>query len=278
MFTFWEKLEDSRRVSDSGRRIEIHYFGQGTEDYFTILGRIALDTPTELSGVPRANIEFDPVEDIGDLWDIVVTYQVGGGGGSGGTPTDIGDERESFSTRGNKIRIFQAAEHIADYANTDVGQEPPSFDGAINVTNEGVEGVEIDHPGFVFQIRQIVAIEQVTQAYRRNLLAATHKVNSSPWRGFQPGELRFLGAEASQRDAESFELIFDFMALENESDIDLGDLAGITVDGHDYLWARYEAIVDESADPPLKRQKVVSAHVERVYKRVDFAQLLGLSP
>lgn len=272
---FWEKPE-SGKLSDTGRRIELLFGLSGTTDKFVALAHAIQNTDSDIQTIPRADVQCEVVDGHDDLWDITVIYQIGGGSGSGPVPTEIGDERESFSTRGNRVRITQALEHIADYGNADEGEAVPNHLGAINVTPDRIEGVEVDIPGWTFQIRTIVAASTMTQAYRRNLARSTHRVNSQRWRGYEPGELRLVDVRGSQRDEESFDLEFDFLAIENVEDDTVGDIEGIEKQGHHYAWAEHEKEVDESTDPPTVREKLIAVHIERVYKEIDFNVTLGL--
>jgi hypothetical protein len=275
MLDLWE-LPHSGIVSDSGQRLEILYGLKGTTDKFQALSHIANNTDQEIAGIPRAAINAEIPEGFVDVWEVSVVYQTGGGSSSGPNPTEIGEERVSFSTRPNRVRLYQAKEHIADYANVDEGESIPNYEGAINVTPERIEGVEVDVAGFVYQVRKIMADDQITQLFIRNSFLSTSRVNAATWRGFRAGELRLVAVDAQQRDSESWEVTWEFLAEENLQDITIGDIEGVAKLGHEYAWVRHREIVDDTTDPPRVRTEVESVHIERVYDTIDFNVSLGL--
>lgn len=272
----WES-PSSGKISNAGKRIELIFFLTGTDDKWIAFAHVLANTEDVLGGLPRDDFQLEVREGHTDLWDISVIYATGNGSGSTDS-VEIGQETISFTTRGDAIRIFQAGEHIADYGQVeDLGLTPPNHKGAINVTTERVEGIEIDNAGFVMQITRIVADSEFTPQYNRALFLATNKVNSSTWRGFEPGELRLLGVDVNQRDSESWTVTFEFLGIQNIIDGQVGELTGIIKEGHHYAWSEHEDFVDESVEPPRKRKKLIAVHVERVYDYIDFAQHLGLN-
>ncbi|MBL8747065.1 MAG: hypothetical protein JNK58_12015, partial [Phycisphaerae bacterium] len=106
------------------------------------------------------------------------------------------------------------------------------------------------------------------------LFALTGKVNSDPFREFQAGEVLFLGASGSKREAsggEDWEITFRFAASPNRTGIVVGPITGISKKGWEYLWVRYEDAEDAAAQAIVKRP--VGAYVERVYSEGAFSGL-----
>lgn len=275
MIQFWE-TPDSGAIDQTGQRIEQRYTLSGTSDKFAALAHVAINTAPEISGIPRTNIRLRVFSGHDDLWDVTVEYAIGSTSSPGGpNPTQIGEERESFSTRGDRTRVTQALSHVADFPPSTEENPVRNHEGAINVTPDRIEGVEIDNAGFSFQIRKIIAADEMTQGYRQALFRASNRVNNTVWRGFQPGELRLVYVDASQRDTESWELVFQFQAIENIENATIGSISGIAKKGHEYLWAEFETVVGTVAGVKTTRQKLQAVHVERVYDEIDF-QTLGL--
>lgn len=276
MIKFWE-LPDSGGFSSNGQEFELKFALTGTSDRLEALAHIVMNTEPEIDSIPRVDMSAEPVDGFNELWTVTIEYAVGGGSTGNLPESDIGEERMRFSTKGGTKRIFQAANHIADYANTDIGVDPPNHEGAINVTTEGIEGIEIDDTGFGFQITKIVAFVDFTRVYTQMLYYATNKVNSSSWRDYEPGELRIVDISADQRDAESFSVVFEFLAIPNVVDQTIGDITGIAKLGHELAWAEHAKLVDETTDPPTIRQKIKAVHIEETYGYFDF-NALGLAP
>jgi hypothetical protein len=102
----------------------------------------------------------------------------------------------------------------------------------------------------------------------------TGKVNGSSFRGFNPGEVLFLGASGSWRDSRDdtpWEVTFHFAAQANRYNIRVGNMTGITKQGWDYMWVRYKAEDHEGAGTRIKRP--VGVYIEQVYEVADFSGL-----
>ena len=267
----WEAPESGRtQNTSSGRRVEKIFTLKGTTDRLLAEGYVLLNTDDELENLPRQNIDLTPYKG-SDLWKVILNYGAGSSSGGPIEPSDIGDERASFSTRGNRVLVTQAKRHIEDYG---IGEtEPPNHNGAINVTEDGPQGVEIDQAAFTFEVRKVVAASDMDAAYSRALLDLTNKTNNAVWRGYQPGELRFLGCDGTQRDSESWDLTFSFLGSPNLQNQTVDEVQGIDQKGHEYAWGTYETVVDDSVTPPVKVKKLIAIHIEELYGSGDFNRL-----
>ncbi|MCA9080847.1 MAG: hypothetical protein KDA58_09825, partial [Planctomycetaceae bacterium] len=134
-----------------------------------------------------------------------------------------------------------------------------------------VEGLDIAVPIYSFAETHYLTNAQVTPAYKSLLFQLTGSVNQSPFRGFAPGEVLFLGASGSLRQPDLWELAFRFAASPNASGLTIGEITGIEKEGWDYLWVRYQETTDETAQALVQRPAAV--YVERVYPRQEFSQL-----
>ena len=140
---------------------------------------------------------------------------------------------------------------------------------------DGVEGVDIAVPVFNFTETHYKPDEEITGAYKGILFNLTGKVNSDTFKGFQPGEVLFLGATGSKRtqlgeDAD-WEITYRFAGSPNVSGLTIGPITGITKKGWEYLWVRYADQEDTAAKAIVKRP--IAAYIERVYDDGSFAGL-----
>jgi hypothetical protein len=99
---------------------------------------------------------------------------------------------------------------------------------------------------------------------------------SGAFKGFQPGEVLFLGASGARRGTDpddDWEITFRFAppASPNATGISVGDISGISKKGWEYLWVRYADQEDTGSHAIVKRP--VAAYVERVYESGSFAAL-----
>jgi len=86
------------------------------------------------------------------------------------------------------------------------------------------------------------------------------------------GECQFLGLKfTGQRFDTNIEICYEFMAAPNVTSLTVGDITGIAKNGFDYLWTRYDEVVDATANRLVRRPTAV--YVEQVFNSGDFSVL-----
>jgi hypothetical protein len=255
------------RTSSAGRgpATELLYWIQGTSDDLEALAALADEAPLFHGQLPRYQVR---VEESGpDLYDGTVIYQID----PSTDPPNTGESVFSFETGGGSAHITQSLQTIASYAPP--GKSAPNFKGAIGVTADSVEGVEIVVPVYQFAETHYVPDNQVTNQYKAILFNLTGRVNDAAFMGFAAGEVLFLGVSGSKRGQGDWELAFRFAAKPNRENLSVGDITGIDKKGWEYLWVRYAEEEDSAAGAIVKRP--IAVYVEQVYEPGDFS-LLGL--
>lgn len=187
---------------------------------------------------------------------------------------DVGELSFSFDTAGATINVKAGIGHVASYTKGVAGADPNGniFKGAINVKSDGtVEGTDIVIPALklTYTLKHPAGI--VTEYQSKVLASITGTVNLTPWRAFQAGELLFLGASGSDGSESEATLSYQFVASQNVTNYSVGEISNIAKFGHDIAWVEFENVVQNGQ--AAKQPKRV--HVEMVYKRVDFASVLG---
>jgi hypothetical protein len=191
----------------------------------------------------------------------------------GRTNPAVGSVRFSFTTTGGTFHIQASRQTVGIYSTT---TSPENFGQLINVRRNqdqwDVQGADIVIPALkmTYVVRQPAGF--VDENFARLMASITGTVNAAAWRGFQPGEVLFLGAEGSQGTDAETEVTYHFAAEKNLSGLVIGAISGIQKDGHDLLWLTWEDEVTPEGLPALKPRTV---YVERVYERVNFAALFG---
>jgi len=218
-------------------------------------------TPATHAGLPRKSIEI--AERVNEhTWKVTVRYESPDSGSPGDEPVF------SFDTGGGNQHITQSLATVNRY-----GANAPDFKGAIGVTADAVEGVDITLPVYSFSETHYLADSVVTNPYKGILFMLTGRVNVAAFRGFQPGECLFLGASGSKRGTEKWEISFKFASSPNRAGITVGGIGGISKKGWEYMWVRYADTEDAGAKAIVK--KPVAVYVEKVYEDGDFS-LLGI--
>lgn len=195
-------------------------------------------------------------------------------GVSGATPLNL---EYSFSTANGTKRIYAALEHVASHGRLGAGgvgpeQPAPDHRGLINVTENGVEGVDIIAPGAQFTISKKLRL--ITWGYFKRLLATTARTNDKVWGPFAIDECLCMGATGRYTNSDdqfpwALDVAFGFEPT-NEAAITIGDCIVPAGEKHGwyYMWTEFEPQDDEDNKFLVKRPLAV--HIERVYDRANF--------
>lgn len=210
-----------------------------------------------------------------DAWQVTINYEKNGADDDS-QPNPLRRSR-SFDTSGGSQHKTQAYS-VGSGTTLDFEYRYPSsatnMSGAIGVDDNGVQGVDVVVPALTWTETYDVPSTYVTSYYIRNVARLTGKVNNFSFRGFEAGEVLFLGASGSQEwDQEKgdgpWTLSFKFSASENQTGITIGSIGGIQKKGWHYLWVRYEPKVESNS--LLQQPKAV--YVSKVYQDGNFSGL-----
>jgi len=185
---------------------------------------------------------------------------------------EIGESSYSFDTSGGTAHVQTS---LATLSATPAPGMPaaPNFQGAIGVTDDGVEGVDIAAPAFTFEETHYFAAAYVTAAYKLSLFNLTGSWNSAPFKGFATGECMFLGASGSLKDHTMWELNYRFSAQPNRTAFAFGPITVPLKRGWDYVWGRYREVEDAPSGHLARRP--IAAYVEQVSPSGNLA-LIGI--
>jgi hypothetical protein len=268
--SFTEKYE-SRKITTNAagnaESAEFIYALRGVADEGSARILAGSSTPSTYGDLVRKNISLDPVHiDTANLgaciWEVTVQYGVK-------EEPETGDPAQfSFDTGGGTQHITQAIQTISRHAASGTA---PDFKGAIGVTHDNVEGVDITVPVYNFSETHYLADATVTLSYRGTLFNLTGKVNNGSFKGLAAGECLFLGASGSKRGEDDWEITYRFAASPNRSGISVGPITVASKKGWEYLWVRYADEEDAGSNTLVK--KPIAAYVERVYEEGNFAAL-----
>lgn len=268
-----------RRVQTGPRRSVERMFivGGGDETTTEAQVRVAVEAEAEASitdtdGTVMPLYEISAEEVGNGTWHATVTY----------APPEVQSNSEP-PTGAQIIRFTMGGgtQHITQSLQTVLGlpvnqRDPvPGFGGAIGVTDNGVEGVEIGAPAFEFEVDLFVPNAQMTTQYSRDLEDLQYHVNEQPIAighlTFAKGELLFRRAVGAQRDAVGdWELTFQFTSSRNVEGAEIAGVPGITKEGHHYAWVLYR---DEDDGSGLIVRKPQAVYIERVYEYGDLNKL-----
>ena len=248
----------SANVGVDDPAIDLAYWVKGSDDDAAIRAAVQSSVPAYHAGLPFQNCHIKPLGN--QLWEAVARY-------GKKEPKETGQSSFSFDTGGGSQHISQSLATIGSHAPP--GKTAPDFKGAIGCTTDAVEGTDITVPVYSFTETHYLPIATVTAAYKAALFRLTGRTNDDTFRGFEAGEVLFLGASGSQRGYEDWEVTFRFAASPNVTGLAVGDITDIDKRGWEYLWVRY---ADAESEDVLVKQPI-AVYVEQVYEEGDYAHL-----
>lgn len=223
-----------------------------------------------------------------DAWLVTVNYEKLGADDA--TQTGPLKRARSFDTTGGTQTVTQsrggeAGESVYGPNGLLAGQNKPSMNGAVNVDDRGVNGVDIVVPQFTWTESYDVPSSYVTYAYVRAIHLLTGTVNLAAFRGFLKNEVLFLGMTGQQEwDAQRgdgpFSLSYRFSATPNRGSDALpaslpaepiGDITTYNKYGHDFLWVKYASQDDQNNNVIIRKPLFV--YVNKVYPDGDFSKI-----
>jgi len=249
--------------ADNGS-ISSDYFITGTSDEFVAYAALNAATAAAFGGFVKDGVTIDRRLDA-TSWAGSVSW------GPFETKA-VGDSSFSFDTGGGSAHV---ATSLATVSATKAAGMPaaPNFRGAIGVTDDGVEGVDITAPAYNFQETHFFDVAYVTAAYKITLFTLTGAWNAGVYKGFAIGECMFAGASGSLKDHSMWEITYKFVCLPNIVNLAVGPITVPLKRGHDHVWLRYREVEDAAAGH-LGRQPI-AAYVEQVSPSGNLA-LLGI--
>ena len=257
--TVEEKWDSRETTLGEDSQVELRWVIGGTDDDVAAHAALLATSPVSYGGLIRQTSHIERIAEFG--WEGTVRY---------GTtePPETGDSSFSFDTGGGSQHITQTLQTVGSYA---AAGTPPDFKGAIGVTADAVEGVDVTVPVYNFSETHYLDAALVTPAYKATLFYLTGTVNNGLFKGFAQGEVLFQGASGSKRGTEDWEISFKFAGSPNATGLTVGDITGIAKKGWEYLWVRYRDEEDTTAKALVKRP--VAVYVEQVYPYGDFSGL-----
>ena len=260
-------LERNETGEDSpNSSVTLTFHAVGSDNYDDVVAAIPGSViPIAFSGLPRQGIEREYVG--GGHWYLNARYSAQP---QQQTPLQYGDpERITWDTTGGTTVRRTHATLVNSYAAFGFA---PNNGTAINVTSDGVEGVDIEVGGGLMTIESVITNAQATQEFGRRLLAWSKKyTNNATYRGFAAGEVRFMGGRMVERSDGYWELTRVFEVAENVTGQSFAGVTGIDKKGHEYVWALTQRIEDTVAKTVVV--DTISVQVHEVYPPADFSLL-----
>ena len=254
---------------------EIPYLVRGAADEDAAVRAALAQSPDSHGGLTSKSAAVR--ERLGDdSWEVAVRYASASAASTRERVADSSGSRWTYSTTGATQHIDTPLKSIRIVKNQNVS-ETVDHPGCIEPDEDGrPRGVDIPAPVLRVSEHRVLRDSRMTDARRLRLAEFVGSINLRPYGGFRPGELRYDGAEFSDRLDDEGKVVWDvtlnFSYQPTQTEIDCGDDVIVPAKaGWDYLWKQIQSV---TRDGKVHR-RVYAAFVDRIYRTEDFGRLLG---
>ena len=262
--------EHPKAIDKNGKytSIEVQYLVFGVKSEEEALGAVYGEAPAESKGLPLESIEIDTRE-TDDTFRVNAIYrEEDDTADEPGNDDDDETPTESFDCGGGVKHLLYSYAQKKVYGDKDAG-------GAIGWNGKSGDDCEIagvDVP--TAQLRETytkqMRIGKLTTAFKRKVAALVGKVNSGSFKGWNAGEVMFLGMSYSTpaKKAKKVTVSFNFAIQPNETGVKVAGKS-VSKKGFEYVWAISKTVAS-SGSPKLE---VEGIYVDQVCEYASFSGL-----
>ncbi|PVY38595.1 hypothetical protein [Victivallis vadensis] len=254
--------------SNSNSTATVTYIVEGTEDDITACTSAYEFAPDEFSEIPKksASVAERLTE---NAWKIEVNYGSESKSSSGESGSEDDEATMNFDCSAGTKHMTQAIEQTCVYAGSGESKDSSDEASAVPIGWNGKDGSESEAAGVDVSIGELretytktMSKSKVTgTSWKRKVAELVGKVNSGSFKGWNAGEVMFLGCSysAPSKGSKKVSVSFHFAIRLNESKATVAGQNIGSKKGFEYLWALTD---DEVRDGERKRK------VRKIYKAV----------
>lgn len=278
----------SKALDKNGNPVsaEIHYLVFGVPDEDTALQEVYAYVPKSIKGMELDRVEIDDRAD-DTTFKVNVTYEKNS---SSATSDDEKDEEPtvSFDCGGGTRQVTTAIQQIriyskrhADKGLNKIETNPNRTDAGLDVnwngktgTDSEVKGVSVPTAKLRETYTKIMRPSKLTTSFKRKVANLTGCVNKTAWKGWEKGEVMFMGCSytAPASGSDKVTVTFNFEIQTNDKNYALPNGQRYpNKRGFDYVWAVTNSVVEEDYKYP--RNQIKEIYVAQVCKYRDFSEL-----
>ena len=254
------------RDSSTCTSAEIKYHVYGMTSKAEAIAAIYEARPSAYGTLSYSNIRLDSIDGNGNA-EFSVVY--GGSSSSGYAYSEDDEPVLNFDCSGGTRHVNYAISQRCAFGDLDAG-------GAIGwngKTGSDMEITGVDVP--TGQMREtytrLVSTGRLTTNYKRRLSRLVGKVNSSKFKGWDHGEVMFLGASFSAPTTGNSKVVvsYNFAIQENESKSYINGIYSGIKRGWEYIWAISTSVVSGTSPAAAIR----AVYIAQVAEYGDFSDL-----
>lgn len=254
--------------SNSNSTATVTYIVEGTKDDITACTSAYEFAPDEFSEIPKksASVAERLTE---NAWKIEVNYGSESKSSSGDSGSEDDEATMNFDCSAGTKHMTQAIEQTCVYAGSGESKDSSDEASAVPIGWNGKDGSESEAAGVDVSIGELretytktMSKSKVTgTSWKRKVAELVGKVNSGSFKGWNAGEVMFLGCSysAPSKGSKKVSVSFHFAIRLNESKATVAGQNIGSKKGFEYLWALTD---DEVRDGERKRK------VRKIYKAV----------
>lgn len=250
------KYDAFSKSSGDSQEVSLYYKIAGLEDVNEATALLESTMPTRLGPLYPHHAKVSPVAD--NIWDGEAIYS---------SAKPLSQPIYSIEIGVSTSRFTNSLMTVGSYSN---GDPIPDFNGAIGVTKDGIEGVDVNVPTFAWNERHLLPDSQINMAYLQVIYNAIAKMNIDPFRIFDVGEALLIGCTMNQsQELPGWEANFRWIGSVNATNFQVGPITVAEKYGHDYLWTYYRSSTNNGNTVQIP----YAVFVERVYQFTDLSAL-----
>ncbi len=283
--------KSSRTVERDNGKYEsavFEYNIKGTSSETDAITQLENQIESSYQGLTSRKVSLSPVtvdilKPLNCLWLATVTYDKpnlntdttdGDGGDEGGNPPVLypTPPLRSFDTAGE---VHHRTHAISTMSTTmRAGLDQVDYNDAINMTEEGIEGVDVVGRDFHYSVTKTFYGKSFNNYDMEMFSELTGTVNADLYNSYWPGNVLFLGATGQEVFDNSTGVIdtimtYRFQVKPRELNLTIAGIEGISKEGFEYVWVKTNPVIE--GDTII--QKADAVIVSRVYNSSNFNRL-----
>ena len=254
--------------ADSGSSTEVSYFVFGTTDEKTAINAAYTQAPSEFEGIPKQSAEITE-RLTEDAWKVTIAYSHSG---SASVTTETEEVSVSFDCGGGTRHITNAISQKCLWKREGVpfrnAKKLIGWNGKTGADSV-VSGVDIPYAQPRESYTKTMKIPLPTKK-KRAIASLVGCVNRTKWKGWEKGELMFLGCTYSGMENQKAQVTFNFAIQVNETNMKIDDdVPAIKKEGHVFVWTQQQTVTKNG----LPDIEVTAVYAAQVADYADFSEL-----
>ena len=248
--------------------VEIQYLAFGAEDEDAALAAVLAEAPKEYGELPLESVEIDSREN-DSTFRINAIYRRESNSGNSAPDGDGEEPTVSFDCGGGMKHLNYSLSQRKAFGTKDAGSAI-GWNGKCGDDCE-ISGVDVPTAQLRETYTRSMRMSQLSTSYKRRVAELVGKVNSSSFKGWNAGEVMFLGMSysAPSRGAGKVTVTFNFAIQPNESGAKVGGKGIGNKKGFEYVWA----ISKTSASGGVPKVELEGIYVDQVCEYASFSGL-----